>query len=286
MSESQGKSLTPRHRANEVAEASFNEGMVWGVATLIPSSAAVWYLLKVSPKFKGGTNWQSRTALAIMPALGMFALTSELKVNQKKEKMAAEQQHARELHEWHEKMNVRKPKMFPYAGGSGNQSVGKEHDTHMVELYRTSVKNSGVRIVPGDSLALYQRASNFVQEHPFKLLSIVGIPSVLYIFYGKQQQQHLQLQSQIMHTRVFGQFTVISILLSFMGFKTYMDLYGTYVTEAEMEAKVEDMRIAREIFIQSLEQSKKNDEHRQNLMKHVKEEVEKEAALKLVQDRD
>jgi len=124
-----------------------------------------------------------------------------------------------------------------------------------------------------------------VQEHPFKLLSIVGVPSVLYIFYGKQQQQHLQLQSQVMHTRVFGQFTVISVLLTFMGFKTYMDLYGTYVTEAEMEEKVEDMRLARQHFIEFLEQSKKNDEHRQGLIKHVKEEVEKEEALKLVQDK-
>ena len=62
-------SLTPESRAAEATTDATYEGMLNGVLTLVPSMAGVGYLLKNYPVFAARTNWQSRTAIAIMPAM-------------------------------------------------------------------------------------------------------------------------------------------------------------------------------------------------------------------------
>ena len=69
-------SLTPAERNAEATAAAMWEGTVNGVMTLIPSTAAVYLAMKNSPRFLARTNMQSRTALAIMPALFVFAWTA------------------------------------------------------------------------------------------------------------------------------------------------------------------------------------------------------------------
>ena len=69
-------SLTPAERNAEATSAAMWEGSVNGVLTLIPSTAAVYLAMKNSPRFLARTNMQSRTALAIMPALFVFAFTA------------------------------------------------------------------------------------------------------------------------------------------------------------------------------------------------------------------
>lgn len=208
-----------------------------------------------------------------MPPFFAFALTSEMKVGQKMEEMASEAKHAKDLHEWHQK--ERKPQMFRYAAGNSSEHVDTDVN-EMLNMYRKSIENSGVRIVPGDSLSIHHVTSNFVQEHPFKLLTFFGVPSVAYILWSKNHQQHLQVQQQLMHTRVMGQFTVIGLLLTFMGFKTYMDMYGKFITEADMNLRIEDMQLAREHFLEKLEKSKEREKYIRELEKHAVEEEVKE----------
>ena len=86
-------------------------------------------------------------------------------------------------------------------------------------------------------------ATSIQQENPFKILCAIGVPTVFYIFKGREGQQHLQLQMKLMHTRVFGQFAVISMLLSLMGFKEYMDRNGKYITEADVQSRVAEMQL-------------------------------------------
>ena len=50
---------------------------------------------------------------------------------------------------------------------------------------------------------------------------------------------------KIMHTRVFGQFAVISMLLGLMGFKEYMDRSGKFITEADVQSRVAQMQASR-----------------------------------------
>lgn len=74
---------------------------------------------------------------------------------------------------------------------------------------------------------------------------------------GRQDQKHLQLQSKIMHTRVFGQFTVITMLLALMGFKTYMDSMGKFITQKEADIRVEEMKRMREDLLKRIAFDKK-----------------------------
>jgi len=201
------------------------------------------------------------------------------------EEMAEEAHHAKDLQKWQDNNEQeRQPKMFGYVRGKEDDhraSEIRDQELQMTNMYRNSIENSGVRIVPGASLSPHHVACNFIQEHPFKLLTVVGVPSVAYIFYGKNHQQHLQVQQQIMHTRVIGQFTVIALLLTFMGFKTYMDMYGKFITEAEMDLRVKDMQIAREHFMETIQKGDEREEHIKELKKHLQEEKAKEKMEKI-----
>ena len=73
---------------------------------------------------------------------------------------------------------------------------------------------------------LHLRAANYMYRHPFQMLFGMGAPAVGYIFWQNRHKQHLPLSRQLMHTRVFGQASVLTILMSVMFFRDYMDRRG------------------------------------------------------------
>lgn len=254
-----GRSLTPASRSGEVIDAAWRDGLLGGLCALIPSSAAVWYFVKTSEKFRKSTNMQSRTAMIIMPPLFVFGFASERKMEHRMKEMASEYDHGANVSKWaeqeHQKNDTRN--IAP---------VSKlEREKKLQEIYKKSVADSGVRIVPGNSLGVHHQIANFWQENPFKVLCAASVPSIIYIFKGRSEKSHLQLQSMIMHTRVFGQFTVIGLLLGIMGFKTYMDFEGKFITEAEAERRVEDMADARLQLLEQLDRDRKEQDHLKEL---------------------
>lgn len=108
---------------------------------------------------------------------------------------------------------------------------------------------------------------NFGQDNPLKILACVGFPAVGFIYYGKSGKNNLQLQQKVMHTRVIGQATVLAIMLTLMGLKEYMDKSGKFITEAEAERRVDDMKHIRESLLHRLEQDQQN---KTNLQKELK----------------
>jgi hypothetical protein len=94
-------------------------------------------------------------------------------------------------------------------------------EAHLTEMYRKSVEESGVRIVPGNELAFHHKAQNWVATNPLKSLIAAAVPSVALIFYGNSGKEHLEFSVKLLHTRVFGQFATLSLLLGVMGFKEY-----------------------------------------------------------------
>lgn len=287
-------SLTPIHRSEEATSAAARDGIINGMLALIPSTGAVYAAMKKSPKFVKSTNWQSRTALAIMPPFFMYALTSEKKLNNVMREMADEADHAKKINEWAEENKHELKSSVKLSSLSSSSSSSGISDSQLHALYRKSVEDSGVRIIPGDSLGLHHKAANFFQSYPFTILSCLGgktlsiicnhfkeeylaciynyfvalyielklissffltnkqinkqptVPAVGYIFMGRNDQKHLQLQSKLMHTRVFGQFTIIGMLLTIMGFKTYMDSMGKFITQREADIRVAEMTRMRE----------------------------------------
>ncbi len=171
-------SLTPAHRSDEATSAAARDGLINGMLALIPSTGAVYTAMKTSPKFVKSTNWQSRTALAIMPPFFMYALSSEKKLNHKMREMADEADHAKKINEWAEnqsdlKLNEKRGVASSSKSMTASKSSGIT-DSQLHALYRQSVEESGVRIVPGDSLGVHHQVANFFQAYPFTILSCVG----------------------------------------------------------------------------------------------------------------
>lgn len=65
---------------------------------------------------------------------------------------------------------------------------------------------------------------------------------------------------KIMHTRVIGQFAVISMLLSLMSFKEYMDRCGKFITEEDVEARVAQMQQSRAELLMRLQKDREETE--------------------------
>lgn len=261
-------SLTPIERNVEVATQATNEGLMNGFFTLIPSTAAV-YIASQNASFRARTNFQSRTAMAIMPALFMFALTSEHKLNHRMKEVASESQHSRDTVHWAEKQL-----QFRDGSKSGKATPQIDTELHLTRLYEQSVAESGVCIVPGDTLGLHHRIANYATENPIKVLSGMAIPAIALIFYGRSGKEHLELSSKIMHTRVFGQFATITLLLSVMGFKEYMDQNGKFITEAEARARVEEMHRIRTELMSRLQHERELQEDAKRALAEAHAEVE------------
>lgn len=269
-------SLTPQEKSGDTTWAAMKDGLIAGTLALIPSSAGVYVAMKY-PKFVKATNWQSRTALAIMPALFAFGFAAESKLIHRMHEMADENEHSRSVAEWAERHQEKQKKEIK-GQIQRSKEMGDVNDTErqLTDLYRKSVENSGVRIVAGDKLGPHHQIANYWQENPFKILAAVGIPTVLYIFKGRSGQEHLQLQMKLMHTRVFGQFAVISLLLSLMGFKEYMDRNGKFITEQEAEERVYEMKLAREHLLERIEHEKHMKEERDEFLRKAHEQDVKE----------
>lgn len=250
--------------------------------TAVPSVLAVYTAMKFSPKFVKGTNWQSRTALAIMPPLFAFAFSAEQKLVHSMHEMANRANHSKQMAEWSQehalerhrqslrRMATRQilaqPGMTMQSSNGGasapasscdsNGGGNEERERELASKFRESVVDSGVRVVEGDTLGVHHKIANFWQENPFKILTAIGVPTVLYIFKGREGQQHLQTQMKIMHTRVFGQFAVITMLLTLMGFKEYMDRSGKFITEEDVQARVAQMQQSRAELLMRLQRDR------------------------------
>jgi len=257
-------SLTPAHRNAEATNEAMQEGMIAGGLVLAPASAAVYIALQRSPGFVKATNWQSRTALAIMPALFSFAWTAERHLDHKMEEIATESRHAQDTVKWAD----------DHARTLGHGQIDKE--IHLMDLYRRSIDESGVNVVPGDKLGLQHRFANYVLANPVKVLAGLAVPSVALIFYGKSGQEHLQASVKLLHTRVFGQFTTLSLMLGIMGFHQYMASNGKYITEVEANRRVEEMTEIREALLARLDYEAEKKEQQQQKFKEMR--LKKKAA--------
>ncbi|KAL3906898.1 MAG: hypothetical protein SGARI_003793 [Bacillariaceae sp.] len=153
-----------------------------------------------------------------MPALFAFAFTSENKMIHRMHEVASETEHNMATVEWAER-----------------QKHASQEDIHLHQLYRQAILDSGVRMVDNPELATWQKGANYVQSNPFKCIAAIGQSGA-----GVES-----LQMQLLHTRVFGQFTVICTLLGVMGMKEMMDRHGRYVTEDEVESRVAEMEATR-----------------------------------------
>lgn len=248
-SDIRGRSITPLNKAEEVSKKAFKDGMIAGSLTMIPTGGILYYLQHNSDKFRKYTNFQAKTALFIMPCLFMFGFVSESGLINQMHGMADADEHARDMADWSVRKQRLEEQIRKRQAEEGDDETKKayaplndvEREKKLQVLYRKSVLDSGVRVVPGDKLSLTHTIANFWQDHPFQILIGLGIPAVGAIFMRRSAGNNLMLSQQILQTRVMGQFTVLAFLMTLMGFKEYMDRSGKFITEAEAERRVAEM---------------------------------------------
>ena len=85
------------------------------------------------------------------------------------------------------------------------------------------------------TLSVPQRCANFLYESPMRSLGLLGVPVVATIFVAKGRSPHLSFWTRLFHTRVLGQASVLSLLLSLALFHDWMDKRGLYLEEWEKE---------------------------------------------------
>lgn len=255
-------SLTPESRSAETTNEAMVEGAINGVLTLIPTVGALAVALKKYPKFASRTNWQSRTALAIMPALFMATLTSEQKLVEKMKEVAAETEHTHSAVKWAEEQLQQQQNTAAYAAGGAEQ--------HLRSLYHQSVlaRDENVCVIPGSSLAWHYRTANYIAANPIKVLASLAVPSVAWIYYGNSGKEHLEFSHKLLHTRVFGQFATITCLLGVMSFKDFMDKNGRFISQADADARVEEMK---QVRLQLISRLQAEHEHEEQWKREIQE---------------
>ena len=122
-----------------------------------------------------------------MPGLFMYSLSSEQKLSHKMREFASETNHSKGVTEWAEKQHAKQiedarkslemsKKSRGDATLNNNNTIGADPEKQLLALYKRSIEDSGVRIVPGsgEKLSLHHEVANFWQENPFKILAGIG----------------------------------------------------------------------------------------------------------------
>lgn len=170
--------------------------------------------------------------MIIMPPLFAFGLSSESKLLRYQREMADDATRMKDV------------TTKTYSNASALSERNRlDTEARISDLYKQHIshKRSGIRVVEGESLGPHHLLANFWQENPFKMLIGLGLPSVAYIFHNYNKKQ-IPFQLKVMQTRVVGQFSVIAFLLGLVGFKSYMDTNGKFVTEADALRDIEEMK--------------------------------------------
>lgn len=78
------------------------------------------------------------------------------------------------------------------------------------------------------NMPFHHKFMNAVYDKPFYLVAGMGIPAAGLILNEQMKLKHLTLSQKIMHSRVFAQGSVLSILLVTMLFREYMNKRGRF----------------------------------------------------------
>lgn len=83
------------------------------------------------------------------------------------------------------------------------------------------------------TMPFHHKVINYCYDHPFQLVSVIGMPFAAAILKQQMELKHLTLSQKIMHSRVFAQGGVLTILLTTMAFREYMDRNGRFPGDEE-----------------------------------------------------
>ncbi|KAG5179927.1 hypothetical protein JKP88DRAFT_187651 [Tribonema minus] len=182
-------------KKEQVLSLAQHEGLRWGTAAGIASTAAVFAAQHLSQAFRVRTNVSAKVALAISPPLALYNLMAE------------------------------------------RTMIRAQHDPALYGIYpKGHVATAQQARQQRATLRWYHRLANGAYSNPFAFIAALGVPAVGAIFWQQSREghAHLKFSQKVMHTRVFGQMTVLGVLVSTMVFRDYMYRNGgLYVEDAD-----------------------------------------------------
>jgi len=130
---------------------------------------------------------------------------------------------------------------FPIMAGIGIFSFAYEMTVNEAQRYPERYGLAGADFVPEvkkvSTMPFHHKAINYCYDHPFQLISLIGFPFAGAILKQQLELKHLTVSQKIMHSRVFAQGGVLTILLSTMAFREYMDKHGRFPGDEDEQAE-------------------------------------------------
>lgn len=105
----------------------------------------------------------------------------------------------------------------------GNTKQAWDWDTAIKVKTQDEFDEHKRKMIANQSLPIHKQAMHWLYTHPFAFTAMTGGPLVGFILYEQLKLKHLKFQQRIMHSRIFAQFGILSILLITMGFRHYME---------------------------------------------------------------
>jgi hypothetical protein len=88
--------------------------------------------------------------------------------------------------------------------------------------------DDNVRRGKASRIPIHHKAANFLYDHPFGMIMTGAVPIIGYIFNDQMQYKHLKFSQRVMHSRVFAQGSIITMALTIMAFREWMDRRGRF----------------------------------------------------------
>jgi hypothetical protein len=196
-------------RREQVISIALGEGIRNGVLSL---SAAGLGVLAASrnqaSKFNKYMGTSAKVAVPVMAGLFAFALTSELAIYS---------------------MN-RDPSKWGISDKARYDYQVQVPLSHRNSNINSSSSSSGGSVAAsgGYGMPFHHSILNFMHDRPFATVMGLGGPLAAFIFNEQYKLKHLKLSQRVMHTRVFAQGGILSILLLTMGAKDFIERKGRY----------------------------------------------------------
>jgi hypothetical protein len=77
-------------------------------------------------------------------------------------------------------------------------------------------------------IPFHHQVMNTVYDHPWLSIIGTGVPFAAMILNSQLKVKHLTLSQRIMHSRVYAQMGILTIGLSTLAFREYMDKRGRF----------------------------------------------------------
>tara|TARA_A100001035_G_C27661779_1_gene444094 strand:+ start:240 stop:824 length:585 start_codon:yes stop_codon:yes gene_type:complete len=78
------------------------------------------------------------------------------------------------------------------------------------------------------NMPIHHRAANYLYDHPFVMISSFGFPFASYVLNSQLKLKHLTISQRVMHSRVIAQAGILTMAMTTMAFREYMDKRGRF----------------------------------------------------------